>query len=72
VRTGVTLTCTRSTPACAVPELQLDLHTNTDPRSGEYAGMEIRLLSLVPVPEVSEPIRKQEYVAWFRIRPVPG
>jgi hypothetical protein len=34
--------------------------------------MSIELLALVPAPEVPEPIRKREYVAWFRIRPVPG
>jgi hypothetical protein len=70
VSTGVTLTCTRSTPACEVPELQLTLHTNVEPRAGVYAGMEIRLLALRPVPEVPGPIRKDLYVAWFRIRPV--
>ena len=70
VSTGVTLTCTRSEPACAVPELQLDLHTNVEPRAGVYAGLEIRLVALMPVPELPGPIRKDRYVAWYRIRPV--
>ena len=70
VSAGVTLTCTRSTPPCSVPELQLTLHTNVEPRAGTYSGMEIRLLTLKPVPEEPGPIRKDLYVAWFRIRPV--
>jgi hypothetical protein len=70
VSTGVTLACTRSVPACAVPELQLMLHTNVEPRAGAYAGLEIRLLSLRPVPDVPGPIRKARYVAWFQLRPV--
>jgi hypothetical protein len=72
VSAGVTLTCTRSTPACAVPEMLLTLHTNLEPRAGTYSGMEIRLVALTPVPEVSGPIRKAAYVAWFRIRPITG
>jgi hypothetical protein len=72
VRSSVALACTRATPACAAPELLLDLHTSAEPRSGQYSGMSIELLALVPAPEVPEPIRKREYVAWFRIRPVPG
>ena len=70
VSAGVTLTCTRSTPACEVPEMQLNLHTNLEPHAGVYAGMEIRLIALRPAPEVPGPIRKDLYVAWFRILPV--
>jgi hypothetical protein len=70
VSAGVTLTCTRSEPACAVPELQLNLHTNVEPRAGVYAGLAIRLVTLMPVPDVPVPIRKDRYVAWFRILPV--
>lgn len=69
VSAGVTLTCTRATPACGVPEELLTLHTNLEPHAGTYAGMEIRLLALTPAPEESGPIRKESYVAWFRIRP---
>lgn len=70
VSTGVTLTCTRASPPCAVPELQLKLHTNLEPRAGVYAGMEIRLVALMPVPELPGEVRGDRYVAWFRIRPV--
>ena len=70
VSAGVTLTCTRSTPACEVPEMQLNLHTNIEPHSGVYSGMEIRLLTLRPAPEVPGAIRKDLYVAWFRVLPV--
>lgn len=70
VSVGAALACTRSTPRCLVPEALLTLHTNLEPRAGEYAGMEIRLLNLEPVPEVPGGIRKQRYVAWFRIRAI--
>jgi hypothetical protein len=72
VSAGVTLTCTRSRPACAVPEMLLTLHTNLEPHAGTYSGMEIRLLALTPAPVEAGPIRKEAYVAWFRIRPVTG
>ncbi len=70
VNVGVTLTCTRTIPACKVPELQLTLHTNVEPRAGTHAGMEVRLLTLRPVPDLPGQIQKERYVAWFRIGPI--
>lgn len=70
VSVGAALACTRSTPRCLVPELQIDLHTNAEPRAGRYGGIEIQLLALEPYPEVPGSIKKSKYQAWLRIRAV--
>jgi hypothetical protein len=71
VRITLTLACTRAQPACAVPELLVDLHTRLDPKATVYAGLEVRLLGLRPYPS-GTPTRKGQYVALFRVRPVAG
>jgi hypothetical protein len=54
-------------PACLAPSLLLSLHTNLEPREGEYFGFTIRLLAVEPVPVSGHTIAQSEYRAWVRV-----
>ena len=45
----------------------IDLHTGIDPRSIEFQGHTIRLVSLEPSPTSDEPIDPARYVATLRV-----
>ena len=56
---------------CRAPSAALRLHTNVEPRSGEYFGYRILLVSLQPYPVSTRRIDPADYVAWVRVTPLP-
>lgn len=52
---------------CRAPSMQLALHTNLEPRSGEALGHTVHLVALLPTPEAGKPTRLSRYVAWVRV-----
>ena len=59
-------------PACGVPSLLLTLHTDTEPRAGQYLGYVVRLVALQPMPVSTGQIDPSDYVAWVRVTRVQG
>lgn len=52
---------------CKAPSINLSLHVNLEPRSGEGWGHKVKLLALLPAPVASRPTDKSQYVAWVRV-----
>lgn len=56
---------------CRAASAAFSLHTNGEPRSGDYFGYRIRLVALQPYPVSTRPIKPRDYVAWVRVTPAP-
>lgn len=52
---------------CKAASMNLSLHTHLEPREGEGWGHKVRLLALLPYPDINQPTDRSKYVAWVRV-----